>query len=73
MCRSTCLPPVEGKKRDPGIEIGSSPWLGVAQERRGLSLFILGLHSREETAMLVNETIDAFIDLCCIAVFAAQN
>ena len=49
MCRSTCLPPVEGKKRDPGNEVGSSPWLGIAQERRGLSLFILGVFTHVVT------------------------
>ena len=49
MCRSTCLPPVEGKKRDPGNEVGSSPWLGIAQERRGLSLFILGVFTHVMT------------------------
>ena len=49
MCRTTCLPPVQGKKRDPGNEVGSSPWLGIAQERRGLSLFILGVFTHVVT------------------------
>ena len=49
MCRSTCLPPVEGKKRDPGNEVGSSPWLGIASVRRGLSLFSLGVFTHVVT------------------------